>query len=303
MQYSSEKGRLDRIRELQQKREELLTSIEIAEHRGDLARIADIKYGALQDVDETLKNMRQNAPENPMLTENVGPDEIAVVVARWTGVPVSKLKESERNKLLSLEEELHKRVVGQDEAVAAVSDAVLRSRAGLASRERGSSFLFLGPTGVGKTELAKALAEVLLDNEKMLIRLDMGEYMEKHSVSRLVGSPPGYVGHEAGGQLTEAVRRRPHSVILLDEVEKAHPEVMNVLLSALDDGRLTDSKGRTVNFSNTIMIMTSNLGADLLLAASEHIQHISQVKEAVLTRVRSFFKPEFLNRLDDIVVF
>lgn len=213
--------------------------------------------------------MRQKAPDNPMLTEKVGPDEVAVVVARWTGVPVSKLKESERNKLLSLQEELHKRIVGQNEAVAAVSDAVLRSRAGLAPRQRGSSFLFLGPTGVGKTELAKALAEVLLDNEKMMIRLDMGEYMEKHSVSRLVGAPPGYVGHEAGGQLTEAVRRRPHSVILLDEVEKAHPEVMNVLLSALDDGRLTDSKGRTVNFSNTIMIMTSNLGADLLLAASE----------------------------------
>ncbi|KAJ9505187.1 hypothetical protein QJQ45_010971, partial [Haematococcus lacustris] len=239
--------------------------------------------------------------------EAVGPEEIAAVVARWTGIPVSRLQQTEREKLLQLRSELHKwvvgRVVGQEDAVAAVADAVLRSRAGLASRSRGSSFLFLGPTGVGKTELAKALAALLFDDEKMMIRIDMGEYMEKHSVSRMIGAPPGYVGHEEGGQLTEAVRRRPYSVVLFDEVEKAHAEVFNVLLSILDDGRVTDAKGRTVNFSNTVIIMTSNLGSDILMAGLQAGTPRTAVREQVLKVVRSFFRPEFLNRLDDIVVF
>jgi ATP-dependent Clp protease ATP-binding subunit ClpB len=268
MKYETEKKRLDDIRRLQNKRQELLVSLELAEQRGDLARVADIRYGSLQDVDETLKKLRAGAPADAMLVEEVGPEEIAGVVSKWTGIPVSRLQQTEREKLLQLKEELHRRVVGQDEAVEAVADAVLRSRAGLAARNRGSSFLFLGPTGVGKTELAKALAELLFDDEKMMIRVDMGEYMEKHSVSRLIGAPPGYVGHDEGGQLTEAVRRRPYAVVLFDEVEKAHAEVFNVLLSILDDGRVTDGKGRTVNFANTVVIMTSNLGSEFLLQAA-----------------------------------
>ena len=220
-------------------------------------------------------------------------------MSRWTGIPVSKLQSTERDKLLSLKAQLHARVVGQDAAVAAVADAVLRTRAGLASRSRGSSFLFLGPTGVGKTELAKALAALLFDDDKNMIRLDMGEYMEKHSVSRLIGAPPGYIGHDEGGQLTEAVRRRPYSVILMDEVEKAHADVVNVLLGVLDDGRLTDSKGRTVNFANTVIIFTSNLGSNILL---EHGTTPAS-KEMVMDVVKRHFRPEFLNRLDDIVVF
>lgn len=299
MRYKQEKERLDEIRRLQQKKQELAVALEQAENRGDLARIADIKYGALQDVGETLKRIQCEVPSDAMLTETVGPDEIAVVVARWTGIPVSKLQESDREKLLNLSDELHERVVGQDEAVSAVADAVLRSRAGLSATERGANFLFLGPTGVGKTELAKALAYLLFDDEKQLIRIDMGEYMEKHSVSRMVGAPPGYVGHDEGGQLTEAVRRRPYSVVLFDEVEKAHPEVFNILLSILDDGRVTDAKGQTVNFANTVIIMTSNLGSERLLAGP-----INQgSKESVLRAAQQFFRPEFLNRLDAMVIF
>ncbi|KAK9793452.1 hypothetical protein WJX73_009135 [Symbiochloris irregularis] len=262
MRYSQEKQRLDALRDLQKKKENMLIKLEQAELRNDLAMAADIKYGGLHDVEEAIKTKRAQAPEQAMLSEEVGPDDIATVVARWTGIPVSRLQQAERARLLRLKADLHQRVIGQDAAVASVADAVLRSRAGLASTERGSSFLFLGPTGVGKTELAKALAALLFDSEKMMVRIDMREYMEKHSVSRLIGAPPGYIGHDQGGQLTEAVRRRPYSVILLDEIEKAHRDVTNVLLSALDDGRLTDSSGRTVSFANTVIIMTSNLGLD-----------------------------------------
>lgn len=315
MKYNQEKERLDNIRRLQNKRQELLVALEMAEQRQDLARIADIKYGSLLEVDETLKKLRAGAPKGgeAMLVEQVGPEQIGDVVSKWTGIPVSKLQQTDREKLLSLREELHKRVVGQDAAVDAVAAAVLRSRAGLAARNRGSSFLFLGPTGVGKTELAKALANLLFDDERMMIRLDMGEYMEKHSVSRLIGAPPGYVGHEEGGQLTEAVRRRPYSVLLFDEVEKAHAEVFNILLSLLDDGRLTDGKGRTVNFANCVIIMTSNLGSEYLLQAaasrptspgdSTAALNQAQAKELVMAQVKRFFRPEFLNRLDDVVVF
>ncbi|KAG2432180.1 hypothetical protein HXX76_009100 [Chlamydomonas incerta] len=317
MKYTQEKARLEDLRKLGQKRDEILVNIQIAEQHGNLARIADLRYGALPEVEERIKQLRAAAPSDAMLSEEVGTEEIAVVVSRWTGIPVNRLKQTERDKLLCLRGELQKRVVGQDEAVAAVADAVLRSRAGLAARGRGSSFLFLGPTGVGKTELAKALAQLLFDDDKMMIRIDMGEYMEKHSVSRLIGAPPGYVGHEQGGQLTEAVRRRPYSVVLFDEVEKAHAEVFNVLLSILDDGRVTDSKGRTVNFANTVIIMTSNLGAEALLTAARDMQAhpgkaaaaaggkdpYKEARESVMGAVRRFFRPEFLNRLDDIVVF
>jgi ATP-dependent Clp protease ATP-binding subunit ClpB len=259
MRYESEKSRLDEIKRLQKKKEELQIRLEQAENRMDLAMVADIKYGALAEVTEALAKRQAEVKEaDHMLSEVVGPEDIATVVSKWTGIPVSKLQATDRERLMHLEDFLHQRVIGQNDAVRAVADAVLRSRAGLGARSRGSSFLFLGPTGVGKTELAKALASMLFDSEKQLVRMDMSEYMEKHSVSRMIGAPPGYVGHESGGQLTEAVRRRPYSVVLFDEVEKAHPDVMNILLGVLDDGRLTDSKGRTVSFANTIIIMTSN---------------------------------------------
>ncbi|GLC34379.1 hypothetical protein PLESTB_000735100 [Pleodorina starrii] len=320
LRYQQERSRLDELRKLVQKRDEILVNIQLAEQHNNLARIADLRYGALPEVEERIKALRAAQPADAMLSEEVGPEEIATVVSRWTGIPVSRLKQSEREKLLELRTELAKRVVGQEGAVAAVADAVLRSRAGLAARNRGSSFLFLGPTGVGKTELAKALAQLLFDDEKMMIRIDMGEYMERHSVSRLIGAPPGYIGHESGGQLTEAVRRRPYSVVLFDEVEKAHAEVFNVLLSILDDGRVTDSKGRTVNFANTVIILTSNLGSEALLQAAQrahaqqhHHHHggggaaaadpYREAKQAVMAAVRRFFRPEFLNRLDDIVMF
>ena len=266
----------------------------------DLAMVADIRYGALAEVSEALTKRQAEAKEaDHMLSEVVGPEDVATVVAKWTGIPVNKLQSTDRERLMHLEDFLHERVIGQDEAVRAVADAVLRSRAGLGARSRGSSFLFLGPTGVGKTELAKALASMLFDSEKQLVRIDMSEYMEKHSVSRMIGAPPGYIGHESGGQLTEAVRRRPYSVVLFDEVEKAHPDVMNLLLGVLDDGRLTDSKGRTVSFANTIIIMTSNLGSKILLEEGNG----PEAREAVLNIVRKNFRPEFLNRLDEMVVF
>ncbi|CAI8610125.1 unnamed protein product [Vicia faba] len=271
MKYSKEKERIDEIRRLKQKREELLFALQEAERRYDLARAADLRYGAIEEVETAIKNLEGstdgNTDENLMLTETVGPDQIAEVVSRWTGIPVTRLGQNEKQRLVGLGDRLHTRVVGQDQAVNAVAEAVLRSRAGLGRPQQPTgSFLFLGPTGVGKTELAKALAEQLFDDENQLVRIDMSEYMEQHSVSRLIGAPPGYVGHEEGGQLTEAVRRRPYSVVLFDEVEKAHTSVFNTLLQVLDDGRLTDGQGRTVDFRNTVIIMTSNLGAEHLLS-------------------------------------
>lgn len=284
--WSNEKNMIQELKNKKLKLDELRHEIESAEREYDLEKLAKLKYGelpALEKEIEDLKNKTEQANESRMLREEVGEEEIQAVISEWTGIPVSKLAESEREKLLHLEDILHKRVIGQDEGVKAVSEAILRARAGLKNENRPvGSFIFLGPTGVGKTELAKALTETLFDTEKNLIRIDMSEYMEKHTVSRLVGSPPGYVGYDEGGQLTEAVRRKPYSVILFDEIEKAHPDVFNILLQLLDDGRLTDNQGRTVDFKNTIIIMTSNLPE---------------------SQLKTFFRPEFLNRIDDIVVF
>ncbi|KAH0463974.1 hypothetical protein IEQ34_006760 [Dendrobium chrysotoxum] len=305
MRYRKEKERIDEIRRLKQKREELLFALQEAERRMDLARAADLRYGALQEIDAAIAQLEGEAGgENLMLTENVGPDQIAEVVSRWTGIPVTRLGQNDKERLIGLAERLHKRVVGQDQAVDAVAEAVLRSRAGLGRPQQPTgSFLFLGPTGVGKTELAKALAEQLFDDETLIVRIDMSEYMEQHSVARLIGAPPGYVGHEEGGQLTEAVRRRPYSVVLFDEVEKAHTSVFNTLLQVLDDGRLTDGQGRTVDFSNTVIIMTSNLGAEHLLAGMLGNSSMKIARERVMEEVRRHFRPELLNRLDEIVVF
>lgn len=304
MKYRKEKERIDEIRRLKQKREELNIAAMEAERRGDLARVADLRYGAIQEVESALAKLEGNTDENVMLTETVGPEQIAEVVSRWTGIPVTRLGQNEKERLIGLADRLHQRVVGQDQAVSAVAEAVLRSRAGLGRAQQPTgSFLFLGPTGVGKTELAKALAEQLFDDDKLLIRIDMSEYMEQHSVARLIGAPPGYVGHEEGGQLTEAVRRRPYSVVLFDEVEKAHPSVFNTLLQVLDDGRLTDGQGRTVDFTNTVVIMTSNLGADHLLSGLMGKSTMEKAHNMVMQEVRKHFKPELLNRLDEIVVF
>ena len=284
--WSNEKNMIQELKNKKLKLDELRHEIESAEREYDLEKLAKLKYGELPSLEkeiEDLKNKTEQANESRMLREEVGEEEIQAVISEWTGIPVSKLAESEREKLLHLEDIIHKRVIGQDEGVKAVSEAILRARAGLKNENRPvGSFIFLGPTGVGKTELAKALTETLFDTEKNLIRIDMSEYMEKHTVSRLVGSPPGYVGYDEGGQLTEAVRRKPYSVILFDEIEKAHPDVFNILLQLLDDGRLTDNQGRTVDFKNTIIIMTSNLPE---------------------SQLKTFFRPEFLNRIDDIVVF
>ncbi|KAF9610799.1 hypothetical protein IFM89_024931 [Coptis chinensis] len=305
MKYLKEKERIDEIRRLKQKREELLIAVQEAERRFDLARAADLKYGAIQEVEAAIARLESSANEEDlMLPETVGPDQIAEVVSRWTGIPVTRLGQNEKVRLIGLGERLHKRVVGQNQAVEAVAEAVLRSRAGLGRPQQPTgSFLFLGPTGVGKTELAKALAEQLFDDENLIVRIDMSEYMEQHSVSRLIGAPPGYVGHEEGGQLTEAVRRRPYSVVLFDEVEKAHISVFNTLLQVLDDGRLTDGQGRTVDFSNTVIIMTSNLGAEHLLAGLTGKCSMESARERVMQEVKRHFKPELLNRLDEIVVF
>lgn len=304
MKYKKEKARIDELRRLKQKREELAFAAEEAERRYDLARAADIKYGALQEIEVAISRLEGNAEENVMLTETVGPEQIAEVVSRWTGIPVTRLGQNDKERLIGLAERLHQRVVGQDQAVSAVAEAVLRSRAGLARPQQPTgSFLFLGPTGVGKTELAKALAEQLFDDDKLLVRIDMSEYMEQHSVARLIGAPPGYVGHEEGGQLTEAVRRRPYSVLLFDEVEKAHPTVFNTLLQVLDDGRLTDGQGRTVDFTNCVIIMTSNLGAEYLLKGLVGKCTMENARELVMQEVKKHFKPELLNRLDEIVVF
>ena len=300
--YQNEKGSIDKVRELKTQLEQLRGESERAERDGDLGRAAELRYGRIPVLEKELEQATQSTSDSSvMLKEEVGPDDVADVISAWTGIPAGRLLEGETAKLLRMEEALAGRVVGQAEAVRVVSDAVRRSRAGVADPDRPTgSFLFLGPTGVGKTELAKALAEFLFDDERAMIRIDMSEYAEKHSVARLVGAPPGYVGYDQGGQLTESVRRRPYSVVLLDEVEKAHPDVFDVLLQVLDDGRLTDGQGRTVDFRNTILVLTSNLGsqaiADVNLSERER-------KDAVLAVVQRHFKPEFLNRLDDMVVF
>ena len=304
--WESEKEGIDKVAKLREQIEATNAEIERAQNMYDLQKAAELKYGKLpglqKELEEAEKN-EQNDEGNTLLRNSVGEEEIAKIVSRWSGVPVSKLMEGERDKLLHLDDILHHRVIGQDAAVSKVADAILRSRAGIKDPRRPiGSFLFLGPTGVGKTELAKALAEALFDDEHNMIRIDMSEYMEKYSVSRLIGAPPGYVGYDEGGQLTEAVRRRPYSVILFDEVEKAHPDVFNVLLQVLDDGRVTDSKGRTVDFKNTVIIMTSNLGSDIILDGIGDDGEISdQAREGVNDLLRRTFRPEFLNRLDEIV--
>jgi ATP-dependent Clp protease ATP-binding subunit ClpB len=302
-QWQKEKEAIGRKRELKQKIEETKHAIEVAERAYDLQKVAELKYGTLASLEKEQAALDGQA-RNTLLAEEVTEDDIAQVVARWTGIPVAKLQEGEMQKLLRLAEELHKRVVGQDEAVEAVADAIMRARAGVKDPNRPlGSFLFLGPTGVGKTELARALAEFLFDDEQNLVRIDMSEYMEKHTVARLIGAPPGYIGYEEGGQLTEAVRRRPFSVILFDEVEKAHPDVFNLLLQIMDDGRLTDSHGRHVNFKNTVILLTSNLGSHHILAFKGEEAQYQKMVNLVMAEVHQHFRPEFLNRLDDIVVF
>ncbi len=306
--WENEKTAIQKVQKLREEIERVNADIARAERAYDLAKAAELKYGRLPDLQGKLAKEEEIAErdrgEQSLLRNKVTDDEIARIVSRWTGVPVTRLKEGEREKLLHLPEQLHRRVIGQDEAVQKVSEAILRSRAGIADENRPiGSFLFLGPTGVGKTELAKALAQNLFDDEKNMVRIDMSEYMEKFSVSRLVGAPPGYVGYEEGGQLTEAVRRKPYCVVLLDEIEKAHPDVFNILLQVLDDGRITDSQGRTVDFKNTIIIMTSNLGSQYLLEGIENGRITESARNAVMGLLKSQFRPEFLNRIDDIVFY
>ena len=307
--WENEKQSIGKVQSLRQEIEKINAEIEMAQNRYDLNKAAELKYGKLpqlqKELEEAEKTGETEEKEDTLLRDKVTEEEISRIVARWTGIPVAKLMEGEREKLLHLEDILHRRVIGQDEAVTKVSDAILRSRAGIRDPKRPiGSFLFLGPTGVGKTELAKALAEALFDDEHNIVRIDMSEYMEKYSVSRLIGAPPGYVGYEEGGQLTEAVRRRPYSVVLFDEVEKAHPDVFNVLLQVLDDGRITDSQGRTVDFKNTIIILTSNLGSDLILEGIGENGEISEeARDGVTQLLRRSFRPEFLNRLDEIVFY
>ena len=308
MQWESEKNAVADVRKLREELDKARVEVEKAEREYDLDNVAKLRYGTIPGIEKKLNEAQEAADakgDSRIIREEVSEDEIAKVVSRWTGIPVTRLVESEREKLLHLPEELHKRVVGQDEAVQAVSDAVLRGRAGIQNQNRPiGSFMFLGPTGVGKTELARALAEDLFDSEKQMVRIDMSEYMEKFSVSRLVGAPPGYVGYDEGGQLTEAVRRKPYSVLLLDEIEKAHPDVFNILLQVLDDGRLTDSHGRTVNFQNTIIIMTSNLGSQYLLdGISEDGEIATNARDSIENLLKQTFRPEFLNRLDETVLF
>ena len=307
--WENEKQSIGKVQNLRQEIEKINAEIEMAQNRYDLNKAAELKYGKLpqlqKELEEAEKTSETEEKEDTLLRDKVTEEEISRIVARWTGIPVAKLMEGEREKLLHLEDILHRRVIGQDEAVTKVSDAILRSRAGIRDPKRPiGSFLFLGPTGVGKTELAKALAEALFDDEHNIVRIDMSESMEKYSVSRLIGAPPGYVGYEEGGQLTEAVRRRPYSVVLFDEVEKAHPDVFNVLLQVLDDGRITDSQGRTVDFKNTIIILTSNLGSDLILEGIGENGEISEeARDGVTQLLRRSFRPEFLNRLDEIVFY
>jgi ATP-dependent Clp protease ATP-binding subunit ClpB len=307
-QWEGEKNAIGNVQTLREAIEVARHEIEVAQRKHDLNRVAELKYGKLPGLEKQLKELEDKAAPKGgprLLQEEVTDEEVAEVVARWTGIPVSRLLEGEKEKLLRLDEILHRRVVGQDEAVQAVADAVIRARSGLKDPKRPiGSFIFLGPTGVGKTELARALAEVLFDSEDNLVRIDMSEYMEKHAVARLIGAPPGYVGYEEGGQLTEAVRRKPYTVLLFDEIEKAHHDVFNVLLQILDDGRLTDSQGRTVDFKNTIIIMTSNIGsAHLLEGLDAHGQISEAARKRVLDELRGHFRPEFLNRVDDTVLF
>ena len=306
-QWDNEKASVDRLSKLREEIDAVNSQIEIAQREGNLEKAAELSYGKLPNLKKQLEAEEEKVKNEDLslVHESVSEDEIARIISRWTGIPVAKLTESERSKTLHLDEELHKRVIGQDEGVEKVTEAIIRSKAGIKDPTKPiGSFMFLGPTGVGKTELAKALAASLFDDEKNMVRIDMSEYMEKYSVSRLIGAPPGYVGYEEGGQLTEAVRRKPYSVVLFDEIEKAHPDVFNVLLQVLDDGRITDSQGRTVDFKNTILIMTSNIGANYLLDGIESDGTISEDAEnAVMTELRSRFRPEFLNRLDEIIMF
>ena len=325
--WEEEKGILSGLQEARQKMEDYRIQAQNAERAGDYGKVAEIRYGKMAETKKKIDELtaKQASIKDPIITEAVTPEDIAEVVAKWTGIPVKRMLESEREKLLRMEDELHKRVVGQDQAIAAVADAVRRSRAGLQNEKRPiGSFLFMGTTGVGKTELAKALAEFLFNDENMMTRIDMSEYQERHSVSRLVGAPPGYVGYDEGGQLTEAVRRKPYSVILLDEIEKAHPDVFNILLQVLDDGRLTDNKGRTVDFKNTILIMTSNVGAEVIQSYMDRLPAVGvkgadpsaekaarekrdemllECKKDVLDILKKTVRPEFLNRIDEIIMF
>jgi len=326
--WDEEKEILAELQHARQKMEDYKIEAHNAERTGDYGKVAEIRYGKMAEIQKRIEELtaRQAAVKDPIITEAVTPEDIAEVVAKWTGIPVKRMLESEREKLLRMEEELHKRVVGQDAAIEAVADAVRRSRAGLQNEKRPiGSFLFMGTTGVGKTELAKALAEFLFNDENMMTRIDMSEYQERHSVSRLVGAPPGYVGYDEGGQLTEAVRRKPYSVVLLDEIEKAHPDVFNILLQVLDDGRLTDNKGRTVDFKNTILIMTSNVGADIIQSYMERLalepavsgtssvipSEVEESRETLLAQCRAevlevlkrTVRPEFLNRIDEVIMF
>ncbi len=307
--WQMEKEAIERLQNLKAERDAVKLQIEQAEQKYDLNRAAELKYGKLMELERQIQQQEAHlaklqANGEPLLREQVTPEDIAEIVSRWTGIPVTSLMESEKQKLLRLEAHLHQRVVGQDEAVAAVAAAIRRARAGLKDPNRPiGSFLFMGPTGVGKTELARALAEFLFDTSEAMVRIDMSEYMEKHSVSRLIGAPPGYVGYEEGGQLSEAVRRRPYSVVLFDEVEKAHPDVFNILLQVLDDGRITDSQGRTVDFKNTIIIMTSNIGSELILEIGGDESRYEEMKSQVLAMLRHHFRPEFLNRVDELIIF
>ncbi len=306
-QWDNEKNSVEKVQKLREELEAINSEIAKAQQSYDLEKAAELQYGRKPQLQQQLEIEEELVKKKDLslVHENVSEEEIAKIISRWTGIPVAKLTESERNKTLHLDEELHKRVIGQEEGVTKVTEAIIRSKAGIKDPGKPiGSFLFLGPTGVGKTELAKALAACLFDDENNMVRIDMSEYMEKYSVSRLIGAPPGYVGYEEGGQLTEAVRRKPYSVVLFDEVEKAHPDVFNVLLQVLDDGRITDSQGRTVDFKNTILIMTSNLGSSYLLEGIEEDGEIKpECKEAVMGELRGNFRPEFLNRLDEIIMF
>ena len=306
-QWDNEKKTVEKVQKLREELESLKKEIALAKQNYDLEKAAELQYGRLPQLESELAGEEEKVKKEDfsLVHESVTDEEIARIISRWTGIPVAKLTESERNKTLHLDEELHKRVIGQDEGVTKVTEAIIRSKAGIKDPTKPiGSFLFLGPTGVGKTELAKSLAASLFDDENNMVRIDMSEYMEKYSVSRLIGAPPGYVGYEEGGQLTEAVRRKPYSVVLFDEIEKAHPDVFNVLLQVLDDGRITDSQGRTVDFKNTILIMTSNIGSAHLLDGIDENGNISKdAEEAVMNELRAGFRPEFLNRLDEIILF